>query len=89
MFLEALGSAMLGFALAWAAAYRLPHRLPARTLVLPTGVAGALFGAFLTHTALGSGHFLVIMVGSAVVSAALLSLLLRPAEGFRRRSATA
>jgi len=89
MFLEALGSAMLGLALAWAAAYRLPHRLPARNLVLSTGVAGGLFGAFLTHTALGSAHFLVIMLGAAAVAAALLSLLLRPAERFRRRSATA
>jgi hypothetical protein len=89
MFLEALGAAMLGLALAWGAAYRLPHRLPSRGLVLSTGVAGALFGAFLTHTALGSAHFLVILAGAAIVSAALLSLLLRPAERFRRRSATA
>jgi hypothetical protein len=89
MFLEALGSALLGLALAWAASYRLPHRLPARSLVLSTGVAGALFGAFLTHTALSSGHFLAILLGAAAVSAALLSLLLRPEERFRRRSATA
>jgi hypothetical protein len=89
MFLEALGAAMLGLALAWAAAYRLPHRLPSRSLVLSTGVAGALFGAFLTHTALGSSHFLVILAGAAIVSVALLSLLLRPAERFRRRSVTA
>lgn len=89
MFLEALGAAMLGLALAWGAAYRLPRRLPSRGLVLSTGVAGGLFGAFLTHTALGSGHFLVILVGAVIVSAALLSLLLRPAERFRRRSATA
>ncbi|MER5471713.1 hypothetical protein ABZX90_15705 [Streptomyces sp. NPDC002935] len=89
MFLEVLGSALVGLALAWAAAYRLPHRLPARSLVLSTGVAGALFGAFLTHTALGSGHFLVILLGAVAVSAALLSLLLRPEERFRRRSATA
>ena len=65
-----------------------PPARPAR-LVLPTGVAGALFGAFLTHTALGAGHLLVILVGAVVVSAASLSLLLRPAERFRRRSATA
>jgi hypothetical protein len=63
--------------------------LPARSLVLSTGLAGALFGAFLTHTALGSGYFLVILLGAAAVSAALLSLLLRPEERFRRRSATA
>ncbi|MGW2931838.1 hypothetical protein ACWGQ5_23185 [Streptomyces sp. NPDC055722] len=89
MLLEALGSAVLGLALAWAAAHRLPHRLPARRLVLPTGVAGALFGAFITHSALGSVGLLLILVGSLVVSAASLSLLLRPAERFRRRSATA
>ncbi|WP_329301540.1 hypothetical protein OG410_27230 [Streptomyces sp. NBC_00659] len=89
MFLEAFGSALLGLALAWAASYRLPHRLPARSLVLSTGVAGALFGAFLTHTALGSGHFLAILLGAVAVSAALLSLLLRPEERFRRSSATA
>jgi hypothetical protein len=88
MFLEALGSAILGLALAWTAAYRLPHRLPARRLVLPTGVAGALFGTVLTHTALGSGHFLVIMIGAVVLSAASLSLLLRPAGRLGRRSAT-
>ena len=89
MFLEALGSALLGLALAWAAAYRLPHRLPSRSLVLSTGVAGALFGAFLTHSALGSGQLLAILLGAVAVSAALLSLLLRPEERFRRRSATA
>ncbi len=63
MFLEALGSAVLGLALAWFATHRLPHRLP--------------------------GSLLVILVGALVVSAASLSLLLRPAERFRRRSATA
>jgi hypothetical protein len=89
MLLEALGSAVLGLALAWAAAHRLPHRLPARPLVLSTGVAGALFGAFVTHSALGSVGLLLILVGSLVVSAASLSLLLRPAERLRRRSATA
>lgn len=89
MFWEALGSAVLGLALAWAALHRLPHRLPSRTMVVPTGVAGALFGAFVTHTALGAGHLLVILLGALAVSAASLSLLLRPAERLRRRSATA
>ena len=88
MLLETLGSALLGLALAWAALYRLPHRLPSRTLVLPTGVAGALFGAFLTHSALGDSHVYVILIGAAAVSAASLSLLLRPAGRLRRRSAT-
>ncbi|KOV71736.1 hypothetical protein ADL01_19635 [Streptomyces sp. NRRL WC-3618] len=89
MFLEALGSAMLGLALAWAAASRLPDRLPARHLVLTTGVAGALFGAFLTHSALSGGHLVLILLGAAAVSAASLSLLLRPKGGLRRSSAPA
>ncbi|MCX4905627.1 hypothetical protein [Streptomyces sp. NBC_00878] len=88
MFLEALGSAILGLALAWAAAYRLSHRLPARRLVIPTGIAGALFGAFLTHTALGSVGYLPVMLGAVAVSAASISLLLRPAGRLSRHSAT-
>jgi hypothetical protein len=89
MLLEALSAAILGLALAWAVTRRLPHRLPDRSLVLPTGVAGALFGAFLTHTALDFGNLLVILVGSAIVSAASLSLLVRPAGRLRRHSAAA
>jgi hypothetical protein len=89
MLLEALSSAILGLALAWAAAHRLPHRLPARSLVLPTGVAGALFGAFITHTALDFGNLFVILLGSAVVSVASHSLLVRPAGRLSRHSATA
>ncbi|MFJ4710780.1 hypothetical protein [Streptomyces sp. NPDC088785] len=83
MLLEAFGSALLGLALAWAASNRLPHRLPSRTLVLPTGITGALFGAFVTHTSLGSGHELATLCGSIVMAVALLSLLLRPT---RRRA---
>lgn len=89
MILEALGSALLGLALAWAAVHRLAHRLPARALVFGTGVAGALFGDFVTHSALGSGTVLPSLLGAAAVSAASLSLLLRPAGRLRRRSATA
>ncbi|MFJ4469027.1 hypothetical protein ACIP2X_16255 [Streptomyces sp. NPDC089424] len=89
MLLEALSSAILGLALSWACAARLPHRLPARHLVLSTGVAGALFGAFLTHSALETGGVLLVLLGAAIVSVASLSLLLRPAGRLRRRSATA
>jgi hypothetical protein len=89
MFLEALGSALLGLALAGAAIHRLSHRLPTRSLVLATGIAGALFGAFLTHSALDAGSVLLNLVGATIVSAASLSLLLRPAGRLRRRSATA
>ncbi|KUM92328.1 hypothetical protein AQI88_32240 [Streptomyces cellostaticus] len=89
MILEALGSALLGLALAWAATHRLSHRLPARPLVFSTGIAGALFGDFVTHSALGPGSILLSLLGAAIVSAASLSLLLRPSGHLRRRSATA
>ncbi|MCD7439103.1 hypothetical protein K4B79_12790 [Streptomyces lincolnensis] len=89
MLFEALGSALLGLVLAGAAVHRLSHRLPARSLVLATGVAGALFGAFVTHSALDAGGVLLTLIGAVVVSAASLSLLLRPAGRLRRRSAPA
>ncbi|MET9439224.1 hypothetical protein [Streptomyces sp. NPDC006610] len=89
MLLEALSSAILGLALSWALARRLPHRLPARPLVLSTGIAGALFGAFVTHGALEAGGILLVLAGAAIVSAASLSLLVRPSGRLRRRSATA
>ncbi|QTE00729.1 hypothetical protein [Streptomyces cyanogenus] len=89
MILEALGSAVLGLFLAWAATHRLAHRLPARPLVYSTGVAGALFGDFVTRTALGPGTVLLSLLGAAVISVASLSLLLRPTGRLRRRSATA
>ncbi|SES25439.1 hypothetical protein SAMN04487983_103845 [Streptomyces sp. yr375] len=89
MILEVLGSAVFGLVLAWAAVHRLAHRLPVRTLVLATGVAGALFGDFVTHSALGPGTVLPSILGAAIVSAASLSLLLRPAGRLRRRSAPA
>ncbi|WP_426365982.1 hypothetical protein [Streptomyces sp. E-08] len=88
MFLEALGSALLGFALAWAAVHRLPDRLPVRATVLLTGTLGGVFGALVTHGALGPGHFLATLIGAVAVAAVLLSLLLRPASRRLRRSAT-
>ncbi|MFI8960981.1 hypothetical protein ACIGO8_02615 [Streptomyces sp. NPDC053493] len=89
MFLEALGSALLGFALAWAAVHRLSDRLPARGRVLATGTLGGVFGALVTHGALGPGHFLATLIGAVAVAAVLLSLLLRPASRRLRRSAAA
>jgi len=87
MILETLGAAVLGLLLAWAAAGRLAHRLPARLLVYSTAVAGALLGDFVTHSALGAGPTLVPLLGALVISAASLSLLLRPSPA--RRSLTA
>ncbi len=78
MFLEALASVLLGLALALLAVHRLAHRLPARTLVLATGGGGALFGAFLTHSALGPGQAPATLGGAVVMAVASLSLLVRP-----------
>ncbi|MGW0531727.1 hypothetical protein [Streptomyces sp. NPDC003032] len=89
MILEALGSVLLGLALAWATAHRLAHRLPARSLVLSTGPAGALIGAFITHMALGPGHAPATLLGAVAVSVSLLSLLIRPTHTGVHRSATA
>ncbi|GAA2952714.1 hypothetical protein [Streptomyces enissocaesilis] len=88
MILEALGSIALGFALAWAAGHRLGDRLPARHLVLAAGPLGALFGAYVTHSALGPGHVVATLAGAVAVGAVLLSLLIRP-RGRVRRSAAA
>ncbi|MET9857447.1 hypothetical protein ABZY57_31540 [Streptomyces sp. NPDC006450] len=81
LLIEALGSALLGLALAAAAVRAFGPRLPSPRTVLASGAAGALFGAYLTHTALGPGHntLFATLVGGALVSAVVLSLLLRPA----------
>ncbi|MDJ0384420.1 hypothetical protein [Streptomyces sp. G-G2] len=86
MLLEALGSVLLGLALSAAALRTLARRLPAPRSVLVGGVTGALFGAFLTHYALGPGHTTVpaTFIGAVLVSAVVLSLLLRPAARTRR-----
>ncbi|GLV80805.1 hypothetical protein Slala03_04940 [Streptomyces lavendulae subsp. lavendulae] len=88
LLLEAIGSGLLGLALAGAAVRVLAKRLPSTRTVLVSGVAGALFGAYLTHTALGPWHNTVVAtcLGGLGVSAVVLSLLLRPAAGSGRRS---
>ncbi|QES52569.1 hypothetical protein DEJ50_21540 [Streptomyces venezuelae] len=81
MLMEALGSALLGLVLSATALRVLGGRLPSPRSVLVSGVAGALFGAYLTHFALGPGHNTPAATfgGAALVSAVVLSLLLRPA----------
>ncbi|WSZ45129.1 hypothetical protein OG429_25080 [Streptomyces sp. NBC_00190] len=88
MLMETFGSALLGLALSATAARVLASRLPDRRVVLVSGVLGALFGAYLTHFALGPGHntLTATFVGAVLVSAVVLSLLLRPAAGPRRPS---
>ncbi|MFD7443629.1 hypothetical protein [Streptomyces sp. NPDC059909] len=89
MILEALGSLLLGILLSWAAVRRLPDRLPAPRVVYVTGTLGALFGAYLTHSALGPGYLLGTLLGALFVSGVTLSLLIRPAARRLRRSAAA
>ncbi|MFF5564539.1 hypothetical protein ACFY7Z_02790 [Streptomyces sp. NPDC012623] len=79
MILQVLGSVLLGLGLSWAAAHRFSHRLPAHRTVYTAGPLGALFGAYLTHAALGPGHVLIALAGALLVGVVLLSLLLRPA----------
>ncbi|MFI9719114.1 hypothetical protein ACIHFE_05565 [Streptomyces sp. NPDC052396] len=88
---EALGSVLIGLAVASGALRWLPARFGrfrSGALALATGPAAGLFGALLTHSVLGPGHALATLVGSLVVGGTLLSLLLRP-SGPPRRSATA
>jgi hypothetical protein len=84
MIWEALGAVALGLAIAYAATRQLPERLPDRSLVLATGPAAALLGGLICHTVLGGGHSLVTLTVAALVSVAILSLLLsenvRPAQ---------
>ncbi|RSS68912.1 hypothetical protein EF918_27765 [Streptomyces sp. WAC06614] len=88
MLIEALGAALLGLALSGLAVRLLARRLPSSRTVLLSGTSGALFGAWLTDFALGPGHTTVTatLLGAALVSAVVLSLLLRPAPGQRRRT---
>ncbi|UQX02863.1 hypothetical protein [Streptomyces sp. RerS4] len=82
LLMEALGSGLLGLALAGVAVRLLATRLPSTRTVLVSGVAGALFGAYLTHMSLGPGHntLLATLLGGVGVSVVVLSLLLRPAS---------
>lgn len=92
MILEVLGAAALGLALALAALRRLPGRFPKHSLTLSTGPAAAVFGALLAHTILGAGRIPVVLLVAVGLSAALLSLLMRPEPRPTRRlrrSATA
>jgi hypothetical protein len=83
---ETLGSVLLGLALSWAAARHLPDRLPSRRVVFATGPVGALFGAYVTHAALGPGYVLATLMGAVAIGAVLLSLLIRPSASRLRRA---
>ncbi|EFE77423.1 hypothetical protein K7395_10675 [Streptomyces filamentosus] len=89
MIWESFGAAVLGLALSWVALRSLADRLPAGRAVYLTGTLGALFGAYLTHAALGPGHVLATLIGAVSVGAVTLSLLIRPRGRRLARSAAA
>ncbi|MEU0163733.1 hypothetical protein ABZ154_34390 [Streptomyces sp. NPDC006261] len=89
MIWESFGAAVLGLALSWAAVRSLPGRLPSTRAVCLTGALGALFGAFLTHSALGPGHGVATLIGAVSVGSVTLSLLIRPRGRRLTRSAAA
>lgn len=84
---QALGSALIGIAIAYVALRWAPGRLPSRLLVLGTGSVAALFGGLVTHGVMGPGHGAATLVGALAVGVALLSLLIRPATGTRSAAA--
>ncbi|MFR9674312.1 hypothetical protein [Streptomyces sp. TR06-5] len=85
MFWEACGSVLVGLALAWSAAFRLPSRLPRRGLVLPTGAGGGLLGGMVAYAVMGPGNLPSALLVAAGVAAAMLSLLhVRPPRGASR-----
>jgi len=86
---ESISSVVLGLALSWVALHYLPGRLPSARVVSLTGGLGALFGAYLTRSALGSGHVLATLAGAVLVGAVTLSLLIRTRGSRPVRSATA
>ncbi|MFT2019909.1 hypothetical protein ACMA1D_29340 [Streptomyces sp. 796.1] len=88
MVLEALGSVLIGLAVAVAALRWLPRRLPTTQLVLSTGPGAALFGALLGHSVLGGGHPLATLTAALIMAVAALSLLVRRPTRRLRRSAT-
>nr|WP_202547368.1 hypothetical protein [Streptomyces sp. SID2119] len=75
--------------MSWAAVRSLADRLPSIRAVYLTGTLGALFGAFLTHSALGPGHGVATLIGAVSVGAVTLSLLIRPRGRRLTRSAAA
>ncbi|MFC7219835.1 hypothetical protein ACFQLX_16940 [Streptomyces polyrhachis] len=77
MMVEALISAVIGFALAAGAMRRWPGRFPQRTLTLATGPVAAAAGAGIAHSALDGGQPVATVLAAAAMAVAMLSLLVR------------
>ncbi|MFJ8859939.1 hypothetical protein ACIRD8_16070 [Streptomyces sp. NPDC102451] len=89
MLWESISSVVLGLALSWVVLRSLSGRLPSARVVFVTGGLGALFGAYLTQSTVGSGHVLATLTGAVLVGAVTLSLLIRPRGRRPVRSAAA
>ncbi|MBA0051442.1 hypothetical protein E0L36_11225 [Streptomyces sp. AJS327] len=72
---ETLGSALVGLAIAYAAARRFPGRLGDQRLVLATGPVAGLLGGLICRVVLGPGHLPVALLAAVGVAAAMVSLL--------------
>lgn len=86
MLVQAVGSLLLGAAVAYGATRARPRLFPDHALVWATGPAAALVGLLLARAVLDGGPAVVTLVIAVGVSAALVSLLARPAPtGVRHR----
>jgi hypothetical protein len=83
---DALGSALIGLAVAVAALRLRPERFPSPVLTVPTGPVGGLVGGLITRVVLGPGFAPATLVGALAVAVAALSLLVREPDA--RRSAS-
>ncbi|MCZ7416682.1 MULTISPECIES: hypothetical protein [unclassified Streptomyces] len=83
---EALGSALLGLAVACAALWSFPRRFGNPPLVLATGTIAAALGGLVTRAVLGPGHLGVSLLLAVAVAAALVSLLLDGRRAYSRPS---
>jgi hypothetical protein len=87
MLWESIAFAAAGLAVAYAATRLFPRRrLPGVRLVLATGPIAALVGGLVTRTVIGSDRFPISLAVSVAVTAALLSLLVRPPRSTRPSS---
>ncbi len=79
MMWEAFAFAAVGLVLAFAADTLQAERFPSRALVLATGLVAALLGGLVARIVLGPGYFPLNALVALIATAAILSLLVRPA----------
>ncbi|MEK8172503.1 hypothetical protein NKH77_34640 [Streptomyces sp. M19] len=84
MLLEAFGSLVIGFLVAYAATRWQPSRLPSKLLVLSTGPGAALLGGLVMRAVTGPGYAALVLVAALGFAVAMVTLLLRPVRGLHR-----